>query len=91
MFNGVRDPFVTERGNPIEFITSKLIGFGSVIKAYPTIHKKCVNRNELTRDFFKRIFPNFKIDSEKNEIRLTLEFFDSNEQSRTKLANLIVE
>ena len=91
LFNGVRDAFEEEWNNPSQYIISKSIGFGSVIKAYPTIHKIGVEKNKLTREFFKEIFIQFRSYLIEKEINLTSEYFGSNEQSRTKLANLIIE
>ncbi|KFC20418.1 DGQHR domain-containing protein [Chryseobacterium sp. FH1] len=91
LFNGVRDAFETEWDNPKDYIISKPIGFGSVIKAYPTIHRIGVSQNKLTRDFFKDTFVNFKNYLELKDIKLTSEYFGSNEQARTKLSNLIIE
>lgn len=91
LYNGVKDAFEEEWNNPNEYIISKPIGFGSVIKAYPSIHRLGVEQNKLTREFFKNIFIHFKNYLIKKEIELTSEYFGSNEQARTKLANLIVE
>jgi DGQHR domain-containing protein len=91
LFNGVRDAFEEEWQNPNEYIISKPIGFGSVIKAYPIIHKIGVSQNKLTREFFKDVFIEFKDSLESKEIKLTSDFFGSNEQARTKLSNLIIE
>jgi DGQHR domain-containing protein len=91
LYNGVKDAFEEEWNNPYDFIISKPIGFGAVIKAYPSIHKIGVEQNKLTRDFFKSIFIDFKNYLEEKEIKLTSDYFGSNEQARTKLANLIVE
>ena len=91
LYNGVRDAFEEEWNNPNEYIISKPIGFGAVIKAYPTIHKLGVEQNKLTRDFFKSVFSNFKIFLKQKEVKLTSEHFGSNEQARTKLSNLIIQ
>ncbi|KAF0200259.1 MAG: hypothetical protein FD170_3614 [Bacteroidetes bacterium] len=91
LFNGVKDAFPEEWDNPKKYIISKPIGFGSVIKAYPTIHKLGVEQNKLTREYFKNIFIDFKDFMKSQKTELTSEFFGSNEQARTKLANLIIE
>ncbi|WP_027374285.1 DGQHR domain-containing protein [Chryseobacterium sp. UNC8MFCol] len=91
LFNGVKDAFEEEWNTPNQYIISKPIGFGSIIKAYPTIHKIGVENNKLTRDFFKDIFIDFRKNISEKGISLTSEYFGSNEQARTKLANLIVD
>lgn len=91
LFNGVRDAFPMEWDTPEKYIISKSIGFGAVIKAYPTIHKIGADRKTLTREFFKSIFDNFRTYLENKEIELTSKEFGSNEQARTKLAKFITE
>lgn len=91
LFNGVRDSFKEEWENPERYIISKPIGFGAVIKAYPTIHKLGVENNKLSRDFFTQVFTKFRRSLEIKKIYLTSAYFGSNEQARTKLANLIID
>lgn len=91
LFNGVKDSFKEEWDNPERFIISKSIGFGAVIKAYPTIHKFGVENNKLNRDFFTHVFTKFRRSLEIKKIDLTSAYFGSNEQARTKLANLIID
>jgi hypothetical protein len=91
LFNGVKDVFEEEWNNPREYIISKPIGFGAIIKAYPIIHQYGVGQNKLTREFFKTIFLDFKSHLESIDVKLTSAHFGSNEQARTKLANHIIE
>ncbi|SDI76367.1 DGQHR domain-containing protein [Chryseobacterium taeanense] len=91
LFNGVKDAFETEWNNPNEYIISKAIGFGAIIKAYPVIHILGVANNKLTQEFFKNIFINFKKSLKAKGIELNSSSFGSNEQARTKLANLIID
>ncbi|MDH4474814.1 MAG: DGQHR domain-containing protein [Fluviicola sp.] len=89
LFSGVRDAFYDEWNDPDNFIISKSIGFGAVIKAFPEIYEKGVSANKLSREFFGDVFKTFKDFLESNEITITSEHFGSNEQARTKLAGLI--
>lgn len=91
LFSGVKDAFPEEWSNPNEFIISKSIGFGAIIKAFSNIYAKGINQNKLTREFFKDIFLNFKTHINNQDIRLTSEFFGSNEQAKNKLYKLIIE
>lgn len=91
LFSGVRDAFPDEWKNPDEFIISKSIGFGAVIKAFPEIYKIGVEQKTLTQEFFKDTFLAFREHLLKKNIELTSDHFGSNEQARTKLANLIIE
>jgi DGQHR domain-containing protein len=91
LYSGVRDAFQEEWDKPNEYIISKTIGFGAVIKAFPEIYKKGVEEKKLNQEFFKDIFQNFKVFIEKQNLKLTSKFFGSNEQARTKLSKLIIE
>lgn len=91
LFSGVSEAFNEEWINPNEFIISKSIGFGAVIKAFPEIFKIGKERETLTKEFFTEVFSNFKLSLEQKNITLTSEHFGSNEQARTKLSNLIKE
>ena len=84
LYSGVRDAFTLEWDNPNDFIISKPIGFGAIIKAFPIIYKQGVEEKKLSREFFKNIFDNFKISIEEQDIQLTSDHFGSNEQARTK-------
>lgn len=91
LFNGVKDAFLSEWDNPGEYIISKSIGFGAIIKAYPEIHEQGRSDRKLNQEYFRKVFSNFRGFLEKKEIQLTSEHFGSNEQARTKLCNLISE
>jgi DGQHR domain-containing protein len=91
LFCGVRDAFEEEWNNPQTFILSKSIGFGSVIKSFPTIYQIGDNKNDLTKEFFKAQFLLVKKHLQDKNITLTSEHFGSNEQARKKLSDLIIE
>lgn len=91
LFAGVKNAFKEEWINPNKYIISKSIGFGAVIKAFPEIYKIGVNNNKLTEEFMTQVFENFKLFLKSRKIELTSDFFGSNEQARTQLANLIKE
>jgi len=91
LFNGVRNAFKSEWSNPKESIISKSIGFGAVIKAFPKIYEIGDTSNNLTEDFFTKVFVNFKNHLEEKQIKLNSDFFGSNEQARTQLYRLIIE
>lgn len=91
LYSGVREAFSVEWDNPDEYIISKPIGFGAVIKAFPVIYKKGISENKLSQEFFKDVFESFKLSIEQQNIQLTSEHFGSNEQARTKLSKLIIE
>lgn len=89
LFSAVRNAFPEEWSNPNQFIISKSIGFGAVIKAFPEIYNLGVQNNKLTQEFLTDVFLRFREYLDKNNIGLTSEHFGSNEQARTQLANHI--
>ena len=91
LFSGVRDAFPEEWNNPDEFIISKSIGFGAVIKAFPTIYRKGTEENKLNKEFFTQVFLNFREFINVKGVALTSKYFGSNEQARTELSKMIEE
>jgi DGQHR domain-containing protein len=89
LFSAVKCAFPDEWINPNQYIISKSIGFGAVIKAFPEIYKLGVEHNKLTQEFLTDVFNRFREYLESKDIELTSEFFGSNEQARTQLANHI--
>jgi DGQHR domain-containing protein len=89
LFSAVRNAFPEEWENPNQYIISKSIGFGAIIKAFPEIYNLGVQNNKLTQDFLTNVFLTFKAYLEVENIELTSEHFGSNEQARTQLANHI--
>lgn len=91
LYSAVKFVFNEEWINPNKYIISKSIGFGAVIKAFPVMYAIGISKNKLTKEFFVDIFEQFRTDLIEQKIELTSEHFGSNEQARTKLANLIKE
>lgn len=91
LFTAVSQVFNLEWNSPDMFILSKSIGFGAIIKSFPVIYRKGEEENDLSIEFFCRIFEQFKKHLTETKVELTSSHFGSNEQARTKLANLIVE
>jgi len=91
LFNGVKAVFEEEWNQPDKYILSKSIGFGSIIKAFPTLYKKGLEGNDLSVEFFITEFEKFKQFINEKDMTLTSEHFGSNEQARTKLSKLIID
>lgn len=91
LFTGVSLAFPNEWNNPDEYILSKSIGYGAILKAFPTIYKLGNEKKDLTTKFFFDTFSKVKsyIDNTL-QISITSDHFGSNEQSRKKLADIIV-
>jgi DGQHR domain-containing protein len=91
LFTGVVNNFNEEWNNPNNYILSKSIGFGAILKSFPYIYEKGREKNDLTVEFFTKIFSRFRQHLENQGIELTSDQFGSNEQARTKLSKLIIE
>lgn len=90
LFNAVEFVFEREWNLPDEYILSKSIGFGAILKAFPAMFELGRSRNDLSMDFFVTLFLQVKKDFESKNIEFTSEFYGSNEQARAKLANDIL-
>ena len=91
MLIGVRNAFPEEWGHPEDYILSKSIGFGALIKSLPTLYYMGDEINDLSVDFFTNKFKTVSLYLIANNIKLTSAYFGSNEQARTKLSKYIVD
>lgn len=90
-FNAVSKVFYEEWNDPDKYILSKPIGYGALLKVLPFIFKKGDKEGDLSEAYFSNIFNRVKYYFDHNNIEITSEQFGSNEQARTKLANLILD
>ncbi|OXA73023.1 hypothetical protein B0A67_06155 [Flavobacterium aquidurense] len=91
LFNGVKNAFIELWENPNNNILWKTTGFGAIVKSFNDIYSLGNQHNDLSEVFFTRFFSHFKREISKKDIKLTSEYFTSNEQQQTKLSNLIKE
>ena len=91
VFKALKDTFPIEWNNPDKYILSKTTGYGALIGALKILLKEGRENKDLTYDYFKMIFENFKKRLEDNNQKLTSEFFKSNEQEQSRLTKLILE
>lgn len=91
LLTGVRNAFPKEWDDPKAFILSKSIGFGAIMKSLPVLYHIGDSQNDLSKDFFTAAFNNVKDFLQEKGIQLTSQHFGSNEQARTRLADLIIE
>lgn len=89
LFQAVQIVFKEEWEHPDKYILSKPIGYGAILKAYPSIHKLGLKEKSLSLDFFKSVMEHLKAELNKHGIELTSNNFSSNEQSINKLAAII--
>lgn len=82
LFSGVEEVFHREWNDPDNYILSKSIGFGAIIKMFPEIFKVGHEGGDLSQDFFEGVFKKIKSNLVKE---ITSENYGSNEQARSKL------
>lgn len=91
LFNAIKETFFHEWTNPKEYILSKTLGYGAILKAFPFLFergKKCKN---LSQEFFETELNKFKIYLKVSNLKLTSEYFPSNQQQLSRLSQLIIE
>jgi DGQHR domain-containing protein len=89
LFSAVKNTFENEWETPDNFILSKAIGYGAILKAFPYIHARCLHEKSFEESTFEKIFEIFKNDLDGQGLTLTSENFSSNQQNVNKLAKLI--
>jgi DGQHR domain-containing protein len=89
-FKAVESTFPQEWGAQGQFILSKTTGYGALMKALPIFISEGNEQHDLTEDFFKIKMLDFKSRLESANLKLTSEYFPSNEQQQTELAKVIV-
>lgn len=90
-FNAVSKVFHYEWNDPNNYILSKPIGYGALLKVLPFIFNKGDLEGDLSEKYFVNIYEHVKYYFDKNNIKMTSNQFGSNEQARNRLANLIIE
>ena len=89
MFVGVKKVFPQEWENPNEFILSKAIGYGAIMKAFPSIYALGIKIGALNKSFFLEVFRCFKFELNTRGLELTSASFSSSEQDINKLAQIL--
>lgn len=91
LFSAVAKVFSMEWNNPDEYILSKPIGFGAIIKVFPTIFELGNRNGDLTESFFIEQLSKVRNQFEIDKKQITSANYGSNEQARTKLSKDIIE
>lgn len=90
VFKALKDTFPNEWNNPDKYILSKTTGYGALIGALKILVKEGRENKDLTYEYFRNVFEDFKNRLEENNQKLTSEFFKSNEQEQNRLTKLIL-
>lgn len=89
LFSAVKTVFPEEWNHPETFILSKTVGYGAIMRALPVILERGKQEHDLSFDFFAKWMKGFRTRLDTSGLRLTSEYFSSNEQELKKLADLI--
>lgn len=90
-FSAAEKVFNDEWNHPDKFILSKAIGFGALMKAFPKIYEIGVQNKTLKEDFFVEKFNKVRAALNNRGVKLTSEYFSSNEQDINRLSKIIKE
>lgn len=90
-FNALKKVFPEEWENPHDNILWKTTGFNAVIDSLPSIYAFGIEHKDLSMGQFENIFKRFKALIDKENIRLTSEFYGSGESETRRLKDKICE
>lgn len=90
IFKAVKNTFPEEWKNHKKYILSKTTGYAAIMRAFPSLFELGASKGTLTYDFFLNCFENFSMELNRQNKKLTSEYFPSNEQGQKSLANLIL-
>ncbi len=88
IFNAVKETWPNEWQNSNEFILRKSTGFIAIMKSIPTIYELGKNKNDLSKDFFLKIFSNAKSTLKKENKELNSISFPPGARSERELAKI---
>lgn len=91
LFNALKEVFPQHWENPYDNILWKTTGYGAIIKSFNSIYELGDKHNDLSKNHFIKCFESLKLNLNKKDIKLTSEYFPSNEQQQSKLSKLIIE
>lgn len=78
--------FNEEWNNLKDFVLSKSIGFGALVKLFPSVYERGIASNNLSEPFFTSVFEVVRSNFRKQQIEINQSRYGLNEQSISKLA-----
>lgn len=91
-FTALKEVFINEWENPANNVLWKTTGYGAIIKAFPYLHERGVNKKDLSENYFYECFINLKSYMEKKQEDFSKKFYaGGGEQLQQKLADYIKE
>lgn len=91
LFNSFKEVFHVEWVNPAEYILTKTLGYGAIVKAFPILYEKGRAQKDLSADFFLTEVKKIKAQFNNSNIKLTSEYFPSNQQQLSRLSQLFID
>lgn len=91
LFASFKEVFNEEWINPSEYILTKTLGYGAIVKAFPVMYEKGKAKKDLSSGHFLSETQKIKEYFQNQNIKLTSEMFPSNQQQLTRLSQLIIE
>lgn len=91
LFNSFKEVFNYEWMNPAEYILTKTLGYGAIIKAFPALYEKGRAQKDLSAEYFLTEVKKIKEQFQISNIELTSAQFPSNQQHLTRLGQLFIE
>lgn len=91
LFNSFKEVFYEEWTNPSEYILTKTLGYGAIVKAFPVMYEKGREKKDLSFEHFISETKKIKEHFQKLNIKLTSEVFPSNQQQLSRLSQLIID
>lgn len=90
LFTALKNVFEDEWNDSERYILSKAIGYGGVMKAFPTLYALGMSQKKLTVEFFEECFSYLKLNLNEKGIILNSENFIA-AKGQNKLKDLIME
>jgi DGQHR domain-containing protein len=91
LFNSFKEVFYEEWTNPSEYILTKTLGYGAIVKAFPVMYEKGKEKKDLSSEHFIPETIKIKEHFKNLNIKLTSEVFPSNQQQLSRLSQLIID
>ncbi len=89
-FKGARHVWPAEWEDPGHFVLTKTLGFSGIMRALPDLVNKGRNQNDLSVDYFSRIFGQVKKQMDAAGFTLTSEHFSASASGEAEFREMIV-
>lgn len=90
-FGAAAEVFSNEWSNPRDYILTKSVGFEGLISALSILVPKGEKRGDLSKQWFKLVFEQLKLDLSINNMQLTSRCFSSSSQDAKRLSQMIIK